>query len=244
MRLDRLIVERLTSVSRDVDMIYTQYFRDAFNYVKKTGKVDSSLLLRARVSSDVLRSGMSKKANKLNPVYIVINDGTDNSYHPKVPRRIRLNVHTEAWSLAKQAGGVTLAASMLVDHLRDMFLLEFEPHRMKGTIHHELNHWIDDSLNNTHIQQYMDKASASGRSVQDNQGPIERNSQIHNIVQLKRHLKGEWDTLSFNEMIKMIPILMVVRDKLSPGEFQKWKRNLLKRMAREGLLGAGMRRAA
>jgi len=243
MKLSNLIVERLTSVNQDVDMIYKQYFKDAYDYIKQTGEVDHSLLRSGTIGSDVLRSRMAKKADQLNHIKINLNNGRNNTYTPKAPSYIDLNIHTGAWQLAEQFGSIENAAES-VGSQRDMFLTEFEPYRMKGTIHHELNHWIDDTLHNNHIEQHVNKSVAKGRPTQDNQGPIERNSQIHNIVQLKRHLKGEWDTLSFDKMVQMIPGLLTIADSLSPEEYNKWKRNLLNRMAREGLLGAGMRRAA
>jgi len=162
------------------------------------------------------------------------------SPHSKI---IDLNIDSQAWNIATQFHGVK-EASMNVGDKRELFLTEFEPYRIKGSIHHELNHWIDDSLHNKHIEQHVDRSIGKGISPQDNQGPIERNSQIHNIVQLKRHLKGEWDTLSFEKMVSSLPGLGGFSNELSPAQYNKWKRNLLNRMAREGLLGAGMRNAA
>ena len=242
MILDQLILERLTSVSRDVDMIYNKYFKDAYDYVKKYGKVDVSLLHKGVMNSEELRSRMAKKAHAIHPIRIYANTGGGNTYMPRAAT-IKLNASEDAWQYAQYYNSVEIAYQN-VGQNKELFLQEFEPHRIKGTIHHELAHWIDDSLHNQHIAKHVDSAAKSGKSPQDNPGPIERNSQIHNIVQLRRQLRTKWDTLTFNQMIKMIPGIEVFTSQLPPEEYNKWKRNILNRMAREGLLGAGMRRAS
>lgn len=239
MRYKEFINEKLTKVSGNVDWIYNEYFAEAFNYIKKNGTVEMSLLHKASFTSDRLNSRLSKLADRKKPITIYINFNKGNTYNP-VNNEIHLNIHQEAWGFAEQEGSIKNAVELLSGQQKKHFLREFVPETIKGSIHHELNHWIDDALHNNHIGKHVRKAADSGVSPQDNVGTHERNSQIHNIVQLKRKLKDRWDTLSFKEMTHFIPSMGHWSSQLEPEEHALWKKNLLRRMARENLLGKGM----
>lgn len=245
MKANEIITEKLTRVNQDVDMIFKKCFENAFRYIKTTGKVNTSLLNREIFESDELLSRDSKRAHRMLPVKILVNLYEGNSYDPKT-MEMYLNIHQGAWASAEEYGSIEKATSMLRDMGDDAntnrFIREFEPATIKGSIHHELTHWIDDALHNQHIHNFVMKAKETGTSRQDNIGTHERQSQIHNIVQLRRKLKDKWDTLTFEEMIQHIPSMGNWAPKLDKDEYVQWRKDIFRRMAREDLLGAKMGR--
>jgi len=125
---------------------------------------------------------------------------------------------------------------------------EFTEERIKGSIHHELAHWIDDTMHNQHIKKYVDnniEKNAAGEALPYNKTtvnaiPMERQAQIHNIKQLHNKYKDIWDTLSFNDMIELSNTLKATMTSL-PAELRKqWIKDTKMRMYREGLLGIKM----
>lgn len=236
------LTEKLTRVNADVDMIYNRWFKDSFDHFRKTGEADLSLFGKGVMSTDNLKSVVAKKADAIRSATIQANtrNKSGNSYEP-FSSVITLSYHVEAWELV-QTNGWEKALGMVPDHQLGSFRAEFRPEIIKGSIHHELNHWIDDVLHNRHINKHVKKASEQGVSPQDNEGPMERHSQIHNIVQLKRVHKDKWDSISFNDMIRLSPSFIVITQNMSPAGFKMWRRLLMLRMHREGLLGKMMAR--
>jgi hypothetical protein len=128
---------------------------------------------------------------------------------------------------------------------RKTLIKEFTEIRIKGSIHHELAHWIDDTLNNRHIKARVGKAME--RNTRDLGGiPVdatrmEIQGQIHNIKQAYNKNKDVWDELSFQDVLDLLPSTNSVNNKLTGETKAKWRKELKLRMNREGLLGKNMK---
>jgi hypothetical protein len=124
--------------------------------------------------------------------------------------------------------------------------LEFTEDKIKGSIHHELTHWIDDTMNNYHITKRVNKAMELGTvnfgGIPVNSTKMEIQAQIHNVKQLHNKYKDVWDNLTFIDMIEKSLPLMTILNSFSENETirTKWIRDLKTRMYREGLLGKKM----
>ena len=69
----------------------------------------------------------------------------------------------------------------------------------------------------------------------------EINAQIHSIKQLKRSNRDLWDLFSFKNMVDESPALITIRSNLNAQQYKEWKKLILKRMYREGLVGDSMK---
>jgi hypothetical protein len=191
------------------------------------------MFAKAEFTTSDLISPISKKADAMNHCTILINPSNGNYYSP--------NTKTIGFGF----GSNVLSAVMFGDKLRDAldmigfddqesFKNEFTEHKIKGTIHHELTHWIDDTFNNRHIQKYIDHNvnNKLNPSFNDrNTHKLEVQGQIHNIAQLKLAYEDIWDIMSFEDMVSKSPVMATLYKRL---------RDIRKRMAREGLLGKNM----
>lgn len=145
------------------------------------------------------------------------------------------------------------------------FQQEFRPVRAKASINHELSHWYDNTVRNRHISNrligarniYNDEIAAgrsdeiaskrSGRFLfAGNQTPSPSNYEIEafmsNVRQTKRANRSKWDSITFDEMLNLIPPALGIKHSTTKTkEWGKWRRLVLARMAREGLLGRNMR---
>jgi hypothetical protein len=142
-------------------------------------------------------------------------------------------------------GFIKDAIKRIPTNQKNMFLQEFTEHRVKGSIHHELTHWIDDTLNNNHINRYItkykNKFEKEYSSGNINANYVERQAQIHNIKQLYNSHKLIWDSLTFQEMLNLSPTLVFLFRRLSEDDKKQWTKDIKKRMFRENLLGKMMK---
>lgn len=228
-----------------VDYIYDNYFRSVVSDIKRN--IFDSLTPIQFYSSDLPDNDVINRANELNPVIIIAHGDRPTSYNP-IASVINLTIERGAYRLAKEHGSIANAARLLSSDVLVQFKLEFTESKIKGSIYHELVHWLDDSLRNSHLTNLVNKSAQQQKPSIKNLNfrdvaltPYEREAQIHNIVQLKRDNAEIWDSLSFEDMIRLNPVLsrIFIRGK-SQGWLPEWRRFLLKRMHREGLLGKQM----
>jgi hypothetical protein len=240
-----LLNEALPDVNSDVDLIYDKYFRDDISNIKAFNMVDKDMFSRGNTDTSIFKSEVCVKAHELNPCTIYINHG-GNNYSP-VNKFINLSVHMGALGQVLDYGGdLSLAASNIDEDSRGRFLSEFTESKIKGSIHHELLHWVDDTLNNQHIKKTLEKASEVGvdkyfKGKNINMSKLEIQGQMGNIAQLKKRFGDDWDILSFKDLIDISPTIGTIYDNLSDDDRVKWVRDLKTRMYREGLLGKNMR---
>jgi len=240
---ESVLTEALADVEQDVDYIYRKYFTPLVAKIKN-GRIDQ-IPSPVIISSEELVSADCKKANEVNPISIVIYSQDGNYYKPEY-KYIAIGFNPDVLTLIDIHGSLIDAMKQLVDNSqRQAFMLEFSESRIRGSISHELSHWVDDSLHNSHIEKKVNNPDPSairnGRAsklLSDH----EIHAQMHNIRELKNQMGPKWNRLSFDDMVKNSPSLSVIKTEgTANGWYDQWKHRVLKRMGREGLIGARMR---
>jgi hypothetical protein len=240
-----LLSEKLTEVDSDVDMLYDKYFKDDVDAIERTGFVTSAMFEQSETNTSILTSPDSIKCHELNPCTIKINPGL-NFYNPK-HKIIGIGVSNNALSFVMGYNGNIEKALVGLNDERQQksFIREFTEARIKGSIHHELAHWIDDTLNNKHIEARVDKArernTTSLGGIPVDATRMEIQAQIHNVKQVYNKHKDMWDEMTFQDMLELSPSLYSINNKFTGETRAKWRKELKLRMNREGLLGKNMR---
>lgn len=242
---EQLLKESLPDMESDVDFIYNKYFKADIDDIQKTGIITPEMFPIYETDTSVLPSADAKKGHDLNPCNIVINSNGGNNYFP-AKNLIRFGIHTNIVRWILEKNGDINAVAMEVDKVqRNRFLSEFKSYKIKGTIHHELHHWIDNTINNRYMTNLFDKTGKVGhekyfKGKTVHSSPMERQGQIGNIIQLKKYYSDMWDELSFNDVIDLSPSLITPYNIMSKKEKIQWIRDIKTRMHREGLLGKNM----
>ena len=242
---ESLVSEKLTIVDSDVDLLYNTYFKEDIDYINETGYINKGLFKRDKTDTNILKSEESTTANKINPCIILVNNLSGNMYRPS-DSTISISVNHDAFNFVINSfkGDLNAAINNIDEALRNSLSKEFTEERIKGSIHHELAHWVDDTMNNGHIKKMLVKAQEFGHKnfggVPINSTKMEIQGQIHNVKQLYNTFKDVWDDMSFNELISHSPSLILISKQLKGDVKNKWIRDLKSRMYREGLLGKNM----
>jgi len=261
MKSIEFITDETWDLNNDVDMIYEAAFSIIVSRIHSGKWNGEEYAMRDFIgTTNILTSPDAIKANDMNSVSIITTQ--DNSYNPlgdaiRGPY-ISVSINHQVLDLIKEYGTIKEAITVIPWKQRERFMTEITPARIKGSIHHELSHWLDDTLHNSHIKNRLTQANIASEKHLDykkaghimSQGKKARdlsnyeiNAQIHAIKQLKRENEGMWDLLSFDEMIEMNASLIHLSDEFKKiDEYNNWKKQLLKRMHREKLLGDEMYR--
>ena len=243
----QFLVEKTYELNKDVDYIYDLFFKDiiiAINKNQPWEKIDKlvSKTYGTSIQSNVLNDEDSKIADDKNPVTIKYGEG--NNYNPSISGKAMISVciNRHAMKVIADFGDIENATSAVGSQSK-AFRTEFSKSRIKGTIHHELAHWIDDSYTGRVRKMLMKNKREvvyqgfSNVALTD----YEVQAQIHSIIQIKRMHKDVWNKITTKEMIELNASLTNIYDDLGRKERSTWLKFLLKRMAREGLVGSKMR---
>lgn len=255
-KLKELLLEKTFKISADVDYIYKaggfEKFIKAFK--KDNRKFPESNKIKREtpiqfvvIKSDNLKSIDAKKANLVNPVRIFCGIYTNGSFYRPTTNVIQISLHYNALSMYANHMEHTVPDSQL-KRLKN----EITEHKIKSSISHELSHWISDSLYNSHIGKLVNKASEFNNTAilklgkqNVNMTYFEIDAQIHGIKELKRKHESEWDNLTlFDVYTKYTPLgstAKVLWDNYGQDILDIWQTSLVKRMAREKLLGKNMK---
>jgi len=249
LKFKQFLVEKTFRLGQDVDMIYKNYFA---KYMKdiRSDKWDGRFKVEV-ISSAFLKSADSKKAHKLNPIHIVMNSKNEsgNFYNP-ISKYISLKINDNALEILKQANMNFNDAGELLSGRKKEWMNDLSENRIKGTIYHELSHWIDDSIHNQHIEKMLIKAHEPGHRDVLKQGSkgvnssyYEINAQVHAVKQIKRQMsKSKYDSLTFDELVAGSSALTTMTNlNKDAGSYDQWRKDLLKRLSREKLLGKSMK---
>ena len=238
---ESLLSERLTNVDDDVDMIYEKYFSYDIDEVNRTGRINDTLFLQSKTDTSILKSKEAIEAHKKNPCVLYINNHMHggNYYNPK-NSTISVSVNDNVLDFVKTDadGIIDKALGFLRNQPEQMkrFKQEFTEERIKGSIHHELSHWIDDTINNGHISKRINRQikynTRNIGGIPVNATKMEIQAQIHNIKQLYNKYRDDWDGLTFDELIDLSPVLSVVYNSLYGKIKNKWIRDVKTRMYR------------
>ena len=239
-----LVTEKLTNVDDDVNLIYDTYFKDDIDEIQKTGIAKKNMFQIAETDTSILKTSESIEADNLNRCTILINRYSTNHYNPK-RKRINLAINKQALEVLMDSdGSIEKTLEWLPDDQKKSFKKEFTEEKIKSSIHHELAHWIDDTMHNKHIEKKIDKANEFGKHDPTGSSVLtskfEIQGQIHNIKQLHNKYKDNWDQITFKEMIEMLPSLIKIYKKLDYDLRKQWTKDIKVRMHREGLLGKNM----
>jgi hypothetical protein len=235
---ENLLTEKLTDIDVDVDMLFDKYFLNDVIEVKETGFIYGGNFFNYETDTSKLQSEECKKAHSLNPCVIYINQGSN--YYKPSNSIISISVNSNAINFVKEEnnGNIARAIEWLDSEQGHSLSIEFTEERIKGSIHHELVHWIDDTMNNQHINRRVNKPNYHPKNATTEKFEIQ--AQIHNIKQLKNKHFNIWDSLSFYDMLRYSPSLKNIYNNLSTDVKNKWIRDIKTRMYREGLLGKNM----
>lgn len=240
------LFEKISVSDEDVDLIYDKFFKKDVEELLSKGKLRPSMF-RKNIdagTTDLFVSDRCKEAHKINPCIIQINmQGSHYNYKTKI---IAFSInHYAIGQLIDHNGDLNDATYYLHKSDKLDFQNSFKEYRIKGTIAHEIAHWLDDTFNNEHLAKFVDKSQKKKTFLKDPnymiQTKIEIEGQINNIRQLHREYIDLWDNMTFMGMIEYLPSLMFVVKKLNGEKLEKWIKTIKKRMNREGLLGKEMR---
>jgi len=254
--IDGILIEATLNVDKDVDFLYKVA---GFDKIAKAVKSGNAKELEAaidfshkevKVPSSALKSKVSVKANKVNPITIRIGGNVGGNYYNMVNHTIGFGVSENiAWVLRDNDYDMEKVMKDVGDQGRAIRNDLLAP-ALKGSIAHELNHWIKDSLHGGFmlgaVQSYA-KKRAKGKGVPNvNQTSFEIDSQVEAIRYIKRELgKRAFDKLSWEELAVTKPSLasnFIAWGRLTHAQFDDVMKLFIKRMARENLLGKGLRK--
>lgn len=272
------ITEALLDVdSRDIDMIYAPFVKpckelqavwnkhiDGKITPTTWDKIDKSRMQQdfreviARYNlglplkvfdSRELQSAVGKQAHATKPIKILtyLFGYWTNTYNP-IHNTINICLQMDLYHL--MTSKLDLVPASYAQELKN----ETSDVDMKATIRHELTHWLEDAIHNSHITnaaKNIQKVKTSGGNWQKTQqkslwrgeadsylSPSEINAFVHGIAELKRRLGQEaYDKLTWKDLLALYPSLGGVDYSLGA----EFRRKMFTRMSREGLLGPKMR---
>jgi hypothetical protein len=246
-----LLKERVIDIESDVDLIYDMFFKRDIDELTRTGIITRGMFNEVYSDTSILRSEKGREANMLMPCQLRINV-SDNTYNT-LDKIISLGVNKSAIEYVRDTSGNFMKA---VKEIRlnygidksESIVHEFTSWRIKGSIHHELYHWLDDVFHNNRLGKIIDKRKRdfSGKKFtrkdleKDNIKPHELQAQIGNIQQLKKEFGDIWDVLTFSSLLYYSPPLNAIYNHTDVDDRGKWLRDIRTRMSREGLLGKNM----
>jgi hypothetical protein len=239
-----LITEAIYNIDDDVDLIYDNFFKEDLEELLKNRKLNIGMFYNMVTDTSILKNPLCVEANEQNPCRILINSSI-NMYNPNT-KTISFTVPKKPLEFIKDSDNDLDNALDSLDYYDlKKFKWDLSEEKIKGSIHHELTHWLDDTFNNRRIKRAVDRFMKKNKKVGRNNMPIDADTleiqaQIHNIHQLKRKYQDIWDGLTFDEMMNMSVTIRVVYNNLPLKYRDRWVRALKTRMYREGLLGKKM----
>lgn len=251
-KLTKLLNERTHHLDDDVDFIYEKARYGEL--VKAIENKDLVMLDQLRLMykydyitlhSSQLTNEDSIAANEINPVEIYIGryEGYGNYYKPALGF-IQLEPNMGVLDLY-YTQGFDAVYDYINNNQLDRFKNEITENSLKGSIYHELTHWIDDSLYGRFLNKKTQKAfelkskiPMLGKKSNVNHTYYEVNSQIHAIKQIKRKLGQEkFNQLGWEDLFKLKSSLMTNFSGFkSEDDYNVFVNDFYRRLFREGLL--------
>ena len=233
-----VLTEKLMEIDDDVDYIYDTYFRADLDRVWANNKIAHNSFPKRTTDTSILKSPLCVKAHEINPTEIHINYGSNYYRSDQSKELISISVNSNLIDSA-------LGFRTLDDFIRtyDTAKYDLSEEKIKGSIHHELVHWLDDSLHNRHLSKTISKYYEKNKdknNVDVYLKTFEIQALIHNIKQMRRKYEDQWDELTFEELVKITPTLYHLYKSFTPEQKVMFTRKIKIRMSREGLLGKKM----
>lgn len=254
----QILLEKTFNIDSDVDYVFENGgfidFLKAFNdgerpyadVVKSIHSIKHEVF--DIISSSKLQTEDCINAHRLNPIDIYTGITILGSHYSPKNKSIFISLNHSALDVY-YSGDIHFLSSFDKEKIHN----EITEQRIKISIHHELSHWISDSLYNKHIGRIINRALELNapdimklKQKDVNMTYFEIDAQVHSIKELKRNYdEKEWNKLSLKDiMIKYPSLSAVYRELTSKYGLDVaflWQKNLTKRLYREGLLGNNMR---
>lgn len=249
MRSSEFITEATLDLDQDVNQIYDTYFKPIIDDIHN--EIWDGKMTESEFGTDTLKSPICVRADEVNPCIIRVNNMSGSFYRPH-QQIISININSNAISLIQDYGFDDAYDLVLKGNGKDIaasFANDVTAQRVKGTIAHEIAHWVRDSLGNKHIRNEIDKAIAgkkrglTPRGKHINSSNIEIDSQIHSLEQTKKRYERHpeiWDSMTFDDALQKSGVRPALGD-IPVDQRNEFIQTLKKRMHREGLLGKNMR---
>jgi predicted SprT family Zn-dependent metalloprotease len=268
-QLDQIFNEATFDIDSDVDYIWNLYGKKLISYYKKNSQDIYNVFMRnsdvefVSLDSSSLPSDLSKKAYSVNPVMIRIGVFRSGSAYNIKGKEIRLSLNRNAVLELGPSGLKNKEALVKFPTIKS----EFTEKSIRGTIAHELTHWISDSIRNSHLKKTIadiDKAindlnkkfnkASNHEHKKEAEKKLfdfqiaslhEQDAYVHAIKEIKRsYTQEKWDKLRTEDLVNIKPSFFSVFNRFTayPEEvyFAFYKR-FFGRLAKEGLLGKNMR---
>lgn len=249
------LLEKTYSLDRDVHFLFKKAKIDELLKYIKEDDLDSifDFLNSFKNTEDgqtlfetdtgVLTNRNSKTADKLNHCDIRIGIFKGGSYYHPKGKTIQVSINQQAFKLLLTHKTKEKLTDILGDKVYIRFKNEFTEANIKGSIYHELTHWLDDSINNNMLTNRIPKGHLRGKHADVNHTEFEINSQIHKIKQLKQSISlSEFDKLTWGKFFQKLPSLMSnFKNFRNDKEYDSMIKNFVSRLNREKLLPKGLR---
>jgi len=263
MKFRQYLNEKTYSIGADVDFIYNKYFKKILKPIQKGNiKAFMSMLDKSKtiggeylfdtIESSKLKSKQSKKASEINSVDIKMGVFDNGSFYRPSDNTVSLSLNINVIPVLKTCVVLDDVKSRLGDKVAERLINELSEGSVKGSIYHELSHWLNDTFHNFNITKRLDKAQkVQDMSIMQKGGStlftdFEIDAQVHAIKQLKRVYKKEWETITWDQISQYKASFNVVFNQLkkSSAKVQKeYMKTMLKRLNREKLLGKGLQKS-
>ena len=260
------LYEKLFSInSHDTSLIipYLSNFYDSLsglNYFDLSSKAQSTLL--QVIPSDDLTSPDCKESHLLNPIQIRVYSHCQ-AFYASEKSYINIGFPSFLGSILlqwiklprynKDFKGSLPEILKSVPDLSDRDIAYFKSFftetAIKQTFYHELSHWISDTLHNNHILKGHSKAKSLKKTPSQHYkvpnmifSPIELDAYMHGIQATKNLLgEEEWNRISLEDLFIAYPALYTIEKYEDKNYTHNFKKALVSRMNREGLLGNNMK---
>lgn len=252
MRLQKYLTEKTFNISGDVDLVYNKCVKPTHKYwvkgdLETFGKVMQTGKLLGYMSSADLKTKEARAAHELNPIDIYYAFDKEGNYYNPDKEAVHLSLNYQQIDILRDSGyDLQRVENYIGASKMKRFQHELGVSSIKGSIYHELSHWLDDTLHNRHITKMLNRAGENERHAREimtqghgnvNQTWYEIEAQIHSIKQMKRDNKKEWEMFTWTDVLQQkSPFVGTVRQSLQNAEYDDYMKHLVKRMHREGLL--------
>ena len=251
-------------VDRLYEMAFARFVKDINDYAQgKRGSIFpvDTTMSRYSFGKIVEQYGdeQMKEAFEKNPIIIYFGGAHGSEYKPRTGE-VYISFNQNVLDLIKGQIGKVFTYEQLLNMLSPMqskhFKAEMSGATVRGTIAHELSHWMDDTLHNRHLKRLVNKMytlrtfkkhTDADRIHDQGTGEVmmtsfERDAQIHAVKQSYReYSQSQWDQMTWNDLMDISVGVGQFYSRLPSKQQRIFKKNFIKRLHREGILGKRMR---
>jgi len=257
-RFKEYLQEKTFNINKDIDYIYNKFFKQRIKSMQKgTYNYPKGDFTFGTMYSKDLPSKTAQKANEVKPIIIeagILDIG--NGYAP-LRNKMYVSINTNAINVFHKFNLKTIedVKNVLKPDSYKQWTHEFTESVIKGSISHELSHWMNDAIYNLNLSKTILKVRSApniytGQKI-FNMGELDVNmtfkeidAQVHAMKQLKKDYKKDWDILTIHDISNIKPSFSgVFKDIKKKGKqvYDTYMKRFLHRLDREKLLGKNMK---